>query len=124
MGTSTLTQRDQRYAFLRSQNAHVVFRFPEDGEILERPLYDISVSGISFELDTLLPLLSRGTVIASVRVRVGECDMLGKMLVKHVTRNGPEVICGAVFYPATEMDLNKLNGLMAGIASHTVQAPS
>jgi hypothetical protein len=122
--STVLVKRDQRFAFLQAKNARVSFCYPnQDGTPIDQPLVDISVSGMSFALERELPLLSRGAVIAGVLVRIGDCEMRGKLLIKHVTRNGSDVICGAVFYPASEIDMNKLNGMIAGISAHAILGP-
>jgi hypothetical protein len=120
MSSTVNTQRDRRFALLVSRDARVQFAYPANSELRrDQPLLDISVTGLSFGLEHELPLLVRGAVIHGAVVRVGDCDMTGKLLVKHLTRSEDQFVCGAVFYPASEMESVKLNGLIAGISAQT-----
>lgn len=120
MSSTVNTQRDRRFALLQSRNARVQFAYPANCERRrDQPLLDISVSGLSFGLEHELPLLARGAVIHGAVVCVGECAMTGKLLVKHVTRSARQFVCGAVFYPASEIESVKLNGVIAGISAQT-----
>jgi hypothetical protein len=114
-------QRDERFSILQSRDARVEFCYPNpQGRPLRLQLLDISVSGLRFRLSEQLPLLARGGVIEGVVVRVGECEMRGKLLIKHVTVEDSRKHCGAIFYPADESDLYKLNGVLAGISIQAV----
>jgi len=112
-------QRDPRYTVPPLVEAFVEFRYPNPGgRRLSLSLLDISVAGLSFAADSELPLIVRGARIENVVVLLGDIRIEGKLLVMHSTRGGPTgIVYGAVFYPATEQDQLRLNGVIAGLAS-------
>ena len=119
--TRSTVQRDPRYTMPPFMEAYVEFRYPNSsGRRLSMPLLDISVAGLSFAAGSGLPLIVRGARIEGVVVLLGDIRMEGKLLIMHATAGGPSgVAYGAVFYPATEQDQLRLNGVIAGLASRT-----
>lgn len=119
--TRSTVQRDPRYAIPPLVEACVEFRYPNPkGRRLSMPLLDLSVAGLSFAADSALPLIVRGARIENVVVLLGDIRIEGKLLVMHSTPGGPSgVVYGAVFYPATEEDQLRLNGVIAGLASRS-----
>ena len=111
----------RRHAIANADQARVVFSYPGPaGRRCELPLIDISVSGLSFRYRDEIQRLETGTSIPSVTVRFGACEIVGDLLVMHVTPLAPgETVCGALFYPAKDADLVKLKSVIAGIEAVT-----
>lgn len=113
--------RDRRYSILKAGGAYVEFSCPgPTGGTFRLPILELSASGLSFALGQLLPSIARDTVLEHVTVCVADCEMRGRLMVKHLTVVGRgEAACGAVFYPSTEADLLKLNAIISGITTQS-----
>jgi hypothetical protein len=108
-------RRDPRVSTFSPGSAWVEFGYPNaNGRRLRMALLDISVSGLSFSVKGDLPLVVPGAQFEDVIVRVGDCEIHGHFVVKHIALGGPEVACGGMFYPKAVPDLLKLNGVIAG----------
>jgi len=116
---ATLRQRDRRYTILRPDKAVVEFSHGRRGWRL--PLVDLSVAGLSFTVDEEVPGLEEGLKLEDVVVRITECEMHGDLVIRRATAQADwSTHYGAIFYPAEEADMLKLNGVLAGIeAIHT-----
>ena len=116
---TTLRQRDRRYTILRPDKA--VVEFSHGRRDWRLPLVDLSVAGLSFSVDEEVPGLDEGLKLEGVVVRITECEMHGDLLIRRATANPDwSTHYGAIFYPAAEADMLKLNGVLAGIAAiHT-----
>jgi hypothetical protein len=111
---AALRQRDRRYPILRPQKACIEFSHGRRDWCL--PLLDISVAGLSFTVDEEVPGLENGLKLEDAVVRISDCEMHGHLVIRHATSN-PDWTThyGAIFYPAEEADMLKLNGVLAGI---------
>ena len=107
-----------RHPIPRAADRYVSFEHPRPGGRSYRfPLHDLSEGGLSFELTEELPLADEGASLDGVTVRLGNCEFRGDLLVMHLTPDmAPGSICGALFYPASDEDLVKMKGLIAGLA--------
>jgi hypothetical protein len=116
---TALRQRDRRYKILRPDKAAVEFSHGRRDWRL--PLVDLSVAGLSFTVDEEVPDLVEGLKLENVVVRITECEMHGDLVVRRATSEADwSTTYGAIFYPAEEADMLKLNGVLAGIeAIHT-----
>jgi hypothetical protein len=116
---SMLRQRDRRYTILRPDKA--VVEFSHGRRDWRLPLVDMSVAGLSFTVDEEVPGLEEGLKLEGVVVRITECQMHGDLVIRRVTEQTDwSTHYGAIFYPAEESDMLKLNGVLAGIeAIHT-----
>ncbi len=120
MTARTATRRRQRrYSIGRGKPAEVTFDYPHPGGPQRRlPLLNVSRSGISFALagNDDLALIEPGTRLETVVLNVGDCEIHGEMLVMHVTPDAlSQAMCGALFYPASDVDLIKLRSVVAGM---------
>jgi len=116
MTTLTKSRRAaERYAVERQDAATV--EFEHAGRRLCLPVYNLSAAGVSFasreEAD--FADLEAGLQLRGAVVRLGDCHIRGELLVMHVSGRGTGRICGALFYPATDGDLTRLNGVLAGM---------
>jgi hypothetical protein len=111
---ATLRQRDRRFKILRPDRAAVEFSHGRRDWRL--PLVDLSVAGLSFVVDEEVPGLEVGLKLEDVVVRITECEMRGDLVIRRATSQSDwSTHYGAIFYPAEEGDLLKLNGVLAGI---------
>ena len=109
-----LRQRDRRYTILRPDKAAVEFSHGRRDWRL--PLVDLSVAGLSFTVDEEVPGLTEGLKLEDVVVRITECEMHGDLVIRRATSQADwSTHYGAIFYPAEEADMQKLNGVLAGI---------
>lgn len=118
MATQTTCRRDsQRHSLGRSLRAWVEIDDPAPtGGRLRFPLFDLSTCGFSFRCSDQLPGLEPGARYEPVKLYIGECEINGDMLVMHVTPNEESgIVSGVLFYPATDEELLKLKGVVAGI---------
>jgi hypothetical protein len=117
--TRTFLQRDPRYPIPPAVEARVEFNYPNpSGRRLSLLLLDISASGLSFVADHELPLVVRGANVDGVEVRVGDTNIEGKLVIKHLTRGDAyEVMYGGVFYPASAPDQQRLNDVISMLAT-------
>ncbi len=124
MSAVTKSRRGQRrYPTSLSKLARLEFAHPgPNGRCYDLDVTNISSSGVSFSFEETDELtgLEEGTSLFGVVIRVGDCMIRGEMVVMHVTGDtGSRRICGALFYPATNMDLVQLKGVIAGMESET-----
>lgn len=112
-------QRDPRYLVPPGVDACVEFHYPSPhGRRLSSQLLELCVAGLSFLIDRELPLVVRGAWLDSVVVRLGDSELGGKMLIKHRTEDDlGQFVYGGIFYPATEHDQLKLNGILSGLSA-------
>ena len=111
---TTLRQRDTRYTILRPEKA--VVEFSHGRRDWRLPLVDLSVAGLCFTVDEEIPGLEEGLKLEDVVVRITECEMHGELAIRRATEQPDwSVHYGAIFYPAQESDMLKLNGVLAGI---------
>lgn len=96
--------------------ASVDMAFPEHGgRVCSFPIRDLSISGISFLLPEDLSNIESGTEFQNVTLRFSQATMAGDLLVMHMSNaSGGRVVCGSLFYPASEEDLMKLKSVVAG----------
>lgn len=111
-------QRDPRYPVPPGVDALVEFHYPNPhGRRLSTSLAELCVAGLAFVVDHELPLVVRGARIESVVVRLGDAELGGKLLIRHATEDDRgRFVYGAIFYPSTEHDQLKLNGILTGMA--------
>jgi hypothetical protein len=119
MAVRTVSRRKQtRYDVSSSGNATVEFSFPRPGLApLRFALVDIGLSGIRFAYGDELAGMEVGTTLGEVTLRVGSCEMQGELVVMHITPVSEAIAhCGALFYPASDEELTKLKGVVAGLS--------
>jgi hypothetical protein len=124
MAVRTPTRRRQkRYPVGHGTPAHVAFDFPNPGGLPRRlALVNFSKSGVSFRLEGNddLAQLDPGSRLDAVVLEFGDCTIQGELLVMHVTPDSrSHALCGALFYPATDVDLIKLRSVVAGMEAVT-----
>ena len=115
MGTTLrCRRRHARHRFSENAEASVEFGYPNpQSRRCSMRIRDISPSGLSFVLSHELPGLEVGTCIRGASVRVEGHAFHGDLLVMHVTpSNDPGSICGVLFYPASDEDLDRLNAAL------------
>ena len=118
MSTRTECRRGPaRHPIPRAADRYVEFEHPRPGGRTYRfPLHDLSEAGLSFMLTEEVPMTDEGTSLEAVTVRLGNCEIHGDLLVMHVTPEmAPGSVCGALFYPTSDLDLVKMKGLVAGL---------
>ncbi|HKQ62110.1 MAG TPA: hypothetical protein VJS92_12540 [Candidatus Polarisedimenticolaceae bacterium] len=117
MKATTACRRIQRRYALPQGGGRLEFEHPgaADGRA-QLVIVDISVSGVSFVLETNGPRIDIGATLPAVRVHLGSCELRGELLVMHVTTeaNG-RAVCGALFYPESDTDLLMLKSAVAGL---------
>jgi hypothetical protein len=108
-------RRHTRFQIPVDVEASVEFQHRGRGGSL--PLYDIGGSGLSFlGLPCEIPAVEEGTRIRSAVIRVGDCTIGGELVIMHVTpRDDARLLCGALFYPASDTDLRMFKSLIAGM---------
>lgn len=113
-------QRDRRYPILRPNKVFVEFSHGRRDWRL--PLLDLSVAGLAFTVDEEVPGLVAGLKLEQAVVRVSDCEIHGNLVIRHATSH-PDWTTnyGAIFYPTSEADMLKLNGVLAGIDA--IQVP-
>jgi hypothetical protein len=118
MTTSTTCRRSQRrHTAAGTNTAAIEFSYPQpEGRRYLFPLVDLSVSGVSFVFENELSGIEGGTALSDVRIHLGDCEILGDLVVMHVTENSAtQWTCGALFYAASDTDLLKWRSAIAGI---------
>jgi len=114
--TTTCRRRIRRHVLPTRGDASIEFCYPEGGQRERFRLLDLSVSGLSFLLDQNAPTLEAGLDLSNVVLRVANCEIRGDLLVMHVTADSAsQSQCGALFYPASDIELIKLKSVVAGI---------
>ena len=112
--TTGCRRKQHRFRIKPGVEALLEFDWPQpNGAPISTRLADISLSGLSFHVPDSIEGLDLGASICEVTVHVGRIALRGDLTVMHVT---PErSICGALFHPATDLDLIQLRSMMAGI---------
>jgi len=116
--TRTPSRRKQhRYDVSGAGIAFVELTHPQPaGRPLRLPLCDIGVSGVRFSFTEELAGVDVGTTFAPVTICIGECRMLGELVIMHLTPVSDAVThAGALFYPASDEELIRLKGVIAGL---------
>jgi len=109
-------RKSRRHRLSSGSGSNVQLELPRSGAQVSFQLLDISVSGFSFLLaDTRDDEIEIGATIPDVTLSIGNCRVLGELMVLHVTPGEPSTICGALFYPTTDEDLVKLKSVVSGI---------
>ncbi len=105
-----MRRRDPRYPF--PSGAGFV-EFEVDGQRYWAELTEVSVAGLSFEMDSGLGL-KVGASMRDVIVHVGECDIEGELSVNH-TQVGDQSrhVVGCLFYPASQLGEKKWSAVVA-----------
>lgn len=108
-------RRDPRYA-LREDRAFAEFDDPRDGARWCGRLLSLSAAGIALMVDARLDFNS-GTVLEGVTLRVGPCELHGRIVVKNVRIIECEVrsVIGGLFYPGNESESRAVMALIAGM---------
>ena len=96
-----------RYPLPADAGATISFRYPfPHGEMVEAPLRDISLSGLSLVLPEALSRVQVGDIVNAIEARVAKKRFRGDLLVMHVTGTGePGAVCEGLFYPEGDEDL-------------------
>ena len=77
------------------------------------PLRDLSAAGVSFELDRDLPGLDAGDLLRSMKLRIGQRQIRGELLVMHLTPGWQKgAVCGGLLYPRDDEDIVELQQLL------------
>lgn len=115
MATLTKNRRRQvRHRIHGGTEVRVEFNYPNpNGRPISLPVIDISAAGFSFALLEQLDGLDAGNSIAEVTLRIGKRELRGDLIVMHVSED--RGVCGALFYPATDEDLVRMQYVLAGI---------
>jgi len=110
-----ILQRDQRFSMPLAVEATVRFNYPNpNGQRRSMTLLELSASGLSFVAENELPLIVRGAKLEGVVIQVGDTEIEGKLLIKHLTTGeSAEVLYGGVFYPATMTGQQELSGIIS-----------
>ena len=110
-------RRDRRLGVSRAYAAYIEFDYPQPhGHRWRLTLLDISVAGLSFALAEDLDGIEVGSTISNVAVRVEDHEFRGDLVVMRVTPVAElPTVCGALIYPATEEELEKLKNAIAWI---------
>ncbi len=120
--TRTPSRRKQhRYDVSGATNAFVELTYPQpSGQLFRLPLCDIGVSGLRFSLTEELPGVDVGVSYSPVTICIGDCRMRGELVIMHLTQLSESVVHGgALFYPASDEELIRLKGVVAGLeAAH------
>ena len=104
-----------RFAIPESQGAVIELNEGPGGPRRTFQIRDISISGISFVLTPEFGEPESGTEYAEAVLRFPRTEIAGGILVMHTTQEDDgAVVCGSLFYPASEEDLMKLKGVVAG----------
>ncbi len=117
MSVARRTKRSTpRFRVPDSSGATVELDFPTgSGRTCNFPIRDLSISGISFLLPEDMASIESGTEFPAVKLRFAQTTLRGDLLVMHASPlSGGRVICGSLFYPASEEDLMKLKSVVAG----------
>jgi len=115
MSTTRCRRISRRFAIAEGADASIEFVWPDGGRTVRARLLDISVSGLSFTMPEGTPRLPSGAMVHKVGVQLGRCRFGGDLLIMHVTQQQAGAVCGALFYPATDDDLDRLKSAIAGI---------
>ena len=121
--TRTASRRKQhRYDISGATNAFVELTHPQPGgQLFRMPLCDIGVSGLRFSYTEEIPGIDIGASYSPVAICIGDCRMRGELVIMHLTQVSESVVhCGALFYPASDEELIRLKGVVAGLeAAHS-----
>jgi hypothetical protein len=90
-----------------------------DGGRYRADVTDISVSGMTFELEAG-PKFEKGAILVNANLHISDCVVEGELLVKHwalIRKSRVEV--GCLFYPSSQIDEEKLSAVLAGLQAAT-----
>ena len=86
-----------------------------DGGRHRADLVEVSVSGLTFELDAERDI-EKGAILPRASAHIGDCVVEGELLVKHCQRIGTSRLeVGCLFYPASQLDEEKWSSVLAGL---------
>ena len=110
-------RRHARVDVADDRDYRIEFRSPYDRDTrLDLQIQDLSLAGISFALDGILPGLEVGSTVPNVTLHLGPVRARGELLVCHVTaRRGQPPMCGTLFYPRTDKDLAALKNAFTAL---------
>lgn len=114
------TRRDQRFSLLAGSSTVELEDPSGSGQHLVLSLIDLSIAGLTLELRDHASDLEPGGTFAGAVLRVGDCELRGEVSVRNVRSTGDRQQIGALFYPATAADQERLMVLMAGIEAAQV----
>ena len=106
-------RRHSRHSFPAGEGAAVEFGYPNPAnDVVSMRLRDISVSGLSFELECDLPGLEIGRTIDRVKIRFEDQVIEADLLVMHLTPDEKKgAVCGALIYPSSDEGILALQAL-------------
>ena len=121
--TSCRRKKD-RHILSEDLQARIEFAFPEPGgHSCEMALRDLSSGGLSFTLAHDLPGLEVGDCLKRATLHVGDQTLEGDVLIMHITPElEPGAVCGALFYPARDIDIITLQRVVQAIEENRVLA--
>jgi hypothetical protein len=120
MATITTCRRKQRrHVTLGTDQASVEVAWPQaSGPRHRLVLLDVSTSGLSFSFEEELRDIESGACLPETVIRLGDTEIHGELVVIHVTpQTENRMVCGALFYAATDNDLVKWRAALSGIES-------
>lgn len=113
-------RRDARHEFSTAAAAWVEFDDPKE-QRRRLPLLDLSVAGLAFTVPRWMHTVDAGCQLDRAVIRVGDARVEGRILVLHVTGRGEaDSVCGALFYPGSDADANRLGSLISGFEAARV----
>ena len=76
----------------------------------------ISLAGVGFRVDAMRADLETGALVDGARIRIGECEIEGRLAIREVHPVKPtEIEVGALFFPSDHEGEGRLMALIAGI---------
>jgi len=115
--TERQRRRDRRFRFRDGSATILIPAHRPDEHPIEAAVIDLSVAGISFELEPNVPGPEVDTVFGSVTIRVGMCVLEGGIRIKNVVlAGGRRIRVGALFYPDSGVYENRLMALISGLS--------
>ena len=118
MPSGRSTRRDPRHPLRRGAGS-VTFLDPRDKKTRSSSsLTNISIAGLTFELDGEAAGLEPGTMLSDATVQVGDCELHGDILVKCLVASEARSQVGGLFYPSTDEDEKLLMTLISGVEAY------
>lgn len=110
------TRRDTRH-LVRPGTCFVALEPPEPNKARSWvALIQMSVCGLSFELDGDAPEIVSGQCLEGLTVRIGQCLVQGDALVRSTASRGASGLeVGCLFYPASPDDQERWMAVIAGL---------
>jgi hypothetical protein len=85
---------------------------------LQGDLAEVSASGIAFELSGQDAVFDVGDVLTSVALRVGDCVLLGDILIRNKRELGASTTSfGALLYPDSTRSEDRMMSIISGLAA-------